>query len=754
MPGRTDPWLRQIAEWKDQFPLRYGEGGDLLKPQPVFEMLQEMTASRDDIVWTTGVGQHQMWAMQYLLCDRPRTFITSGGLGTMGYGIPAAVGAKAARPDATVVCIDGDGCFQMTQQELATSVLEDLPIVVVIVNNGYLGMVRQWQDMFFGERFSQIHLTQSLPDYAGLARAYGALGFTAETEGEVADALEEALASGRTAVVDARVDPARALLPDDPGRRGRARPRRVRRHDERGAGVIHTVSVLLENKPGALTRITSMFARRGYNIESLAVGTTERHDVSRITLRVDCAGQPLEQIEKQMHKLVNVLRVDGARPRRVDRARARAPEGDGAAERPRRADGAGRGLRRPRRRPRPGCDRVRADRPAGGRRLVRGARPAARPPGARPHRQDRPQPPVPQQLEASQAARSRLTHEKETHPMATIHRDGDLGLLDGKVAVVGFGSQGHAHALNLHDSGVQVQVGLRDGSSSRAAAEDAGLDTGTVADAVRGAQVVAMLVPDHVQKGVWDEDVAPNLEPGAAVLFAHGLNVHFGRIVPPAEHDVIMVAPKAPGHRVRELYVAGAGTPGLVAVHQDASGRALQLGLAYGVGIGCGRVGLLETTFAEETESDLFGEQAVLCGGVPALVQAGFDTLVEAGYQPEIAYYECLNELKLIVDLLYQGGYEYMRYSVSDVAEYGDLSRGPRIADDRTREEMRAILDEIRSGAFARELFADDDAGRPNFARLRAEGAARAQEIERVGKDLRELAGSKASAEAGGPVRQ
>jgi acetolactate synthase I/II/III large subunit len=215
VPGRTDPWLRQIAEWKEQFPLRYGESrpGDMLKPQPVFEMLQEMTAARDDVIWTTGVGQHQMWAMQYLLCDRPRTFITSGGLGTMGYGIPAAIGAKAARPDATVVCIDGDGCFQMTQQELATSVLEDLPIVVVIVNNGYLGMVRQWQDMFFGERFSQIHLTQSLPDYAGLARAYGALGFTAENENEVADALEEALASGRTAVVDARVDPAEHCFP-------------------------------------------------------------------------------------------------------------------------------------------------------------------------------------------------------------------------------------------------------------------------------------------------------------------------------------------------------------------------------------------------------------------------------------------------------------------------------------------------------------------------------------------------------------
>ncbi len=215
VPGKTDAWLRQIAEWKEQFPLRYGETqpGDMMKPQPVFEMLQEMTATRDDVIWTTGVGQHQMWAMQYLLCDRPRTFITSGGLGTMGYGIPAAVGAKAARPDATVVCIDGDGCFQMTQQELATSVLEDLPIVVVIVNNGYLGMVRQWQDMFFEERFSQIHLTHSVPDYAGLARAYGALGFTAESESEVADALEEAIGSGRTAVVDARVDPREHCFP-------------------------------------------------------------------------------------------------------------------------------------------------------------------------------------------------------------------------------------------------------------------------------------------------------------------------------------------------------------------------------------------------------------------------------------------------------------------------------------------------------------------------------------------------------------
>jgi ketol-acid reductoisomerase len=325
--------------------------------------------------------------------------------------------------------------------------------------------------------------------------------------------------------------------------------------------------------------------------------------------------------------------------------------------------------------------------------------------------------------------------------MATIHRDGDLSLLDGKVAVVGFGSQGHAHALNLHDSGVDVHVGLREGSGSRGAVEEAGVEVGTIAEAVRGAQLVTILVPDHVQKEVWDAEVLPNLEPGAAVLFAHGLNIHFGRIETPEGHDVIMVAPKAPGHRVRELYVSGAGTPGLVAIAQDASGRALQLALAYGVGIGCGRVGLLETTFAEETESDLFGEQAVLCGGVPALVQAGFDTLVEAGYQPEIAYYECLNELKLIVDLLYQGGYEYMRYSVSDVAEYGDLSRGPRVVDEGTRERMKEILEEIRSGAFAKELFADDDAGRPKFAELRKRGNDESQEIERVGKELRELAG-------------
>jgi ketol-acid reductoisomerase len=323
--------------------------------------------------------------------------------------------------------------------------------------------------------------------------------------------------------------------------------------------------------------------------------------------------------------------------------------------------------------------------------------------------------------------------------MATIHREGDLDLLSGKVAVIGYGSQGHAHALNLRDSGVEVEVGLREGSPSRETAEEAGLTVRSIGDAVRGAQVVAILLPDHVQKQVYEQDVEPSLEPGATLLFAHGLNVHFGRIVPAEGLDVVMVAPKAPGHRVRELYEAGAGTPGLVAVHRDASGGALQTALAYGTAIGCGRVGLLETTFAEETESDLFGEQAVLCGGVTSLVQAGFDTLVEAGYQPEIAYYECLNELKLIVDLIYEGGFEYMRYSISDVAEYGDLSRGPRVVDEHVRETMRELLAEIRSGAFARELFADDDAGRPRFEELRRRAAG--GKLEEVGRELRALAG-------------
>jgi ketol-acid reductoisomerase len=321
--------------------------------------------------------------------------------------------------------------------------------------------------------------------------------------------------------------------------------------------------------------------------------------------------------------------------------------------------------------------------------------------------------------------------------MATIHRDGDLGLLDGKVAVVGYGSQGHAHALNLHDSGVDVEVGLREGSSSRQAAEAAGLKVAGVADAVKGAQIVCLLLPDQVQPTVYDADVAPNLEPGAAVLFAHGFNVHYGRIAPPAGHDVIMVAPKGPGHIVRRLYTEGYGTPALVAVAQDESGRARDLAFGYAAGIGATRAGVIETTFMEETESDLFGEQAVLCGGVTQLIRLGFETLVEAGYQPEIAYYECLHELKLIVDLIYEGGFNGMRVSISDTAEYGDLSRGPLVIDDHVRDNMRKLLSDIREGTFAQDWIEQMQTGEPKLNELRKEAAD--ERIETVGAELRGL---------------
>jgi ketol-acid reductoisomerase len=321
--------------------------------------------------------------------------------------------------------------------------------------------------------------------------------------------------------------------------------------------------------------------------------------------------------------------------------------------------------------------------------------------------------------------------------MATVHREGNPDLLDGKVAVVGYGSQGHAHALNLRDSGVEVEVGLRPGGASWEAAEQAGLDVAPVPDAVSGAQVVALLIPDQVQPKVYEEQVAPFLDSGAALLFAHGFNVHYRRIAPPESHDVIMVAPKGPGHVVRRLFEEGYGTPALVAVEQDASGRAFERALAYGAGIGAGRAGMLATTFAEETETDLFGEQAVLCGGVTELVRAGFETLVEAGYQPEVAYYECMHELKLIVDLLWEGGLAHMRHSISDTAEYGDLTRGPLVVDEHVRTRMRHLLDEIRCGNFAREWIAEMQAGEPYLDQLRQSAAD--QPLEEVGRELRAL---------------
>ena len=322
--------------------------------------------------------------------------------------------------------------------------------------------------------------------------------------------------------------------------------------------------------------------------------------------------------------------------------------------------------------------------------------------------------------------------------MATLYyeNDADLSLIANKpIGVIGYGSQGHAHALNLKDNGLSVKVGLYEGSKSWSKAEEAGLEVGLVADVARDSDIIMLVIPDTSQAQVYRDSIQPHLLPGKTLMFAHGFNIHYKTIVPPDSVDVSMVAPKAPGHRMREVFTRGSGVPGLLAVHQDATGNARGVGLAYARGVGCTRAGVLETTFEEETETDLFGEQAVLCGGVTALIKAAFETLVEAGYQPESAYFECMHELKLIVDLLYQGGMEYMRYSVSDTAEYGDYSRGPMVVDEHVKDNMKKVLAAIQDGSFAREWIAENDEGRPRFNRLRRENAE--HPIERVGEELR-----------------
>jgi ketol-acid reductoisomerase len=317
-------------------------------------------------------------------------------------------------------------------------------------------------------------------------------------------------------------------------------------------------------------------------------------------------------------------------------------------------------------------------------------------------------------------------------------KDCDLSLIRAKkVAIIGYGSQGHAHALNLNDSGVQVRVGLPATSKSVAKAKAAGLTVAPVAEAAAWADVIMLLVPDTTQSKLYAADVAPHLSKGKTLMFAHGFNIRFGTITPRPDVDVTMIAPKGPGHRVRETFQAGQGVPALIAVHQDASGKAHAQALSYAAGIGAARAGVLETTFAEETETDLFGEQAVLCGGASALVKAGFETLVEAGYQPEVAYFECLHELKLIVDLMYRGGLNYMRYSISDTAEYGDYVSGPRVVDGHARETMKKILEEIRSGAFAKKWIDENETGKKNFLAQRAKE--RDQTIEHVGEKLRAM---------------
>ncbi len=314
--------------------------------------------------------------------------------------------------------------------------------------------------------------------------------------------------------------------------------------------------------------------------------------------------------------------------------------------------------------------------------------------------------------------------------------DADLSLIQAKkVAIIGYGSQGHAHALNLKDSGVDVRVGLRQGSANAARAEKAGLVVGSVAEVSKWADVIMNLTPDQTAAKVYHSEIAPNMRPDATLMFAHGFNIRFRTIQPPATVDVSLVAPKSPGHRVREVYTEGGGVPALVAVEQDASGNALALALSYAKGIGCTRAGVLETTFTEETETDLFGEQAVLCGGTSALVKAGFETLVEAGYQPELAYFEVLHELKLIVDLMYRGGLEYMRHSISDTAEWGDYVAGPRIVTPEVKAAMKGLLNDIQDGSFAKKFIEENETGRHEFARIRKSEAS--HQIETVGAELR-----------------
>jgi ketol-acid reductoisomerase len=336
--------------------------------------------------------------------------------------------------------------------------------------------------------------------------------------------------------------------------------------------------------------------------------------------------------------------------------------------------------------------------------------------------------------------------------MARVYREADIGneITQKKTAVLGFGSQGHAHALNLKDSGCEVAVGLYEGSKSWPRAEEAGLQVMTIPEAVRWAGVVMMLLPDEKQPPVYESEVEPNLSEGDLMLFAHGFNIHFNQIVVPPEVDLGLVAPKGPGHVLRRLYVEGNGMPALFAVGNDASGEARDLILSYARGIGCGRAGVLETSFAEETETDLFGEQAVLCGGLTALLKAGFDTLVEAGYQPELAYYECVNELKLIVDLIYEGGLAGMRYSISNTAEYGDYTAGPRLVDESVKRRMKEILADIQSGKFAKDWVLENRAGGASFLAMRRREAE--LRVEKVGAELRALAAEGAEAPAGNPA--
>ena len=508
----------------------------------------------------------------------------------------------------------------------------------------------------------------------------------------------------------------------------------------------HTLSVLVEDKPGVLARVASLFSRRGYNIQSLAVGATEHKNLSRMTIVVDVEDSPLEQITKQLNKLINVIKIveqddDNSVSRELALIKVRAEaatrsqvieavnlfrakvvdvsnesltvEATGTAEQARSAAARSGALRDPR-------DRT----------IRRGVA------GARPPRYQHVQ--VSSHIQvASRKAKIRRKIQKMAVEMF-YDDDADLSIIQGrKVGVIGYGSQGHAHSLSLRDSGVQVKVGLKEGSKSREKVTEQGLEVDTPAEVAKWADVIMLLAPDTAQADIFTNDIEPNLNDGDALFFGHGLNIHFDLIKPPANVTIGMVAPKGPGHLVRRQFVDGKGVPCLIAVDQDPTGEGEALALSYAKGIGGTRAGVIKTTFKDETETDLFGEQAVLCGGTEELIKTGFEVMVEAGYAPELAYFEVLHELKLIVDLIYEGGIARMNYSVSDTAEFGGYLSGPRVIDADTKKRMEQILSEIQDGTFVKRLVANVEGGNKELEKLRKENAEHS--IEVTGKKLRDL---------------
>ena len=750
-PDRS-AWKSTLSGWQEKYPLAYEQPttGDALKPQFVLEHLRDYTP--DDTIVASGVGQHQMWASQYWKFNHPYTWVNSGGLGTMGFSVPAAIGAKVGRPDRMVWAVDGDGCFQMTAQELVTAAAERIPIKVAILNNAYLGMVRQWQEMFYDERYSEVYLSPDLPDYVKWAEAMGCVGFRVESPEEVLPpstrpTRSTTARSSSTSAPTAARRCSRWSRPAVATTTSSSIPARAKGATDMTASSNvyehqhHTLSVLVENKAGVLARVAGLFARRGFNIYSLAVAPTDDERFSRITIVVDVESAPLEQITKQLFKLINVVKISELDPRHsVERELLLATVEPTA--RPAARSSSWSRLRGPHPRRRPRRDDRHARRPALEARRLRGAAPALRDRRAAAHRPGGAAEARTHSTEApDRFGPSRLTLKGSiTWPTCTTRRT-PTGRSSpaARWRSIGYGSQGHAHALNLKDSGVDVRVGLRDGSSSKAKAEEAGLRVLSLAEAAAEADLIMILLPDTEQQERLRGATRPEpLERRRAVLRPRlqrplrpassrptGVDVGHGRARRARATSCAAPTPRAAACRASSRWPR---TP---------SGKARDLALSYADAIGGTRAGVLETTFEEETETDLFGEQVVLCGGLTALVQAGFETLVEAGYQPESAYFECLHELKLIVDLMYEQGIGGMRYSISDTAEYGDLTRGPRIINDAVKAEMQTILDEIQSGKFAEEWIAESEAAGQRFNELREAG--KQHQIEQVGAELRAM---------------